>query len=398
MPPLFDMQGLKANALNLLSFCFLFTPIRSQGVLLPSTTGRYDVGISMMKMVDRNRQDPFAPIAGPRAVMTSMYFPVNKGHDCEPKRLMPYMPPKTAAFEDQMFMQYGIPNGTLERVGTQVCRQDAPLSEGPHGFQHPVLLFSPGLATTRTLYGAFLQQLASTGFIVVSLDHAYDTDIVEYPDGTTVLGLNFTDNQIVRSLAERAADATFVLNEISEPDVARRYLHGAQCGLDVRKAGIWGHSLGGATALAAMIHDTRFVGGVNLDGSFWGPGIEQGTGRRFLIFAHEGRCIDPTWTATWAHLAGWKKLLQLAGSKHATFTDIPVLLKVLGYEGMLPPAAVELLGTIDGGRVLASVTAYVIAFMGFVLSGGKEPALLQKPDPGYPEITFISITDQAPGC
>ena len=37
-------------------------------------------------------------------------------------------------------------------------------------------------------------------------------------------------------------------------------------GLDVTKVGIYGHSIGGATAAAAMLGDRHLASGLNLDG------------------------------------------------------------------------------------------------------------------------------------
>jgi len=66
----------------------------------------------------------------------------------------------------------------------------------------------------------------------------------------------------------------------------------------VSNTGIIGHSLGGATAATAMLARSRFIAGINLDGSFWGDVIQKGLDKPFLMLAHEGK-IDPTWEAIW---------------------------------------------------------------------------------------------------
>lgn len=59
-------------------------------------------------------------------------------------------------------------------------------TQDPRAF--PVILFSPGAGTPRFYYGALAQSLASSGYAVVTTDHRYDADVVEFPDG--ILGFN----------------------------------------------------------------------------------------------------------------------------------------------------------------------------------------------------------------
>ncbi len=137
-----------------------------------------------------------------------------------------------------------------------------------------------------------------------------------------------------------------------------------------------------------MLYDSRFVAGINLDGSFWGDVIQKGLDKPFLMFAHEGK-VDPTWEAIWPYLTGWKRELMLAGSKHNTFTDLPDIVDILGFAGSLPPEATDMLGTIDGARAFDIMTTYIEAFFDFVMKGERS-ALLDKPSEAFPEVSFTS--------
>jgi hypothetical protein len=66
-----------------------------------------------------------------------------------------------------------------------------------------------------------------------------------------------------------------------------------------------------------------------------------------LIFGHQGKnqSTDASWKATWPRLEGWKLELMLQGATHATFTDLPLLVQVVGLDKVLPPQAELLLGT-----------------------------------------------------
>jgi len=77
----------------------------------------------------------------------------------------------------------------------------------------------------------------------------------------------------------------------------------------------------------------------------------------------------------------------LEDSAHSTFTDFPLLLKLLGLTPLLPPATIDLIGTLDGSRALDIISTYVTAFFDFVLSG-KDSGLLKGPSSEFPEVAF----------
>jgi predicted dienelactone hydrolase len=201
--------------------------------------------------------------------MISVFHPVSPAQ-CSPY-LAPDLDPITAAFEDAALAQFGVQPGTFESLDLQVCKA----RENPRVFstppKHPLVLFSPALAGTRLFYNVIAQQLASAGYTVVTIDHPYDATIVTFPDNSTILAANIsTEAQILLDLDTRVKDVSFVLDTLSEPSTAARLLPSLACGLDVARTGIFGHSLGGATAATAMLYDARFIGGINLDGSLFG--------------------------------------------------------------------------------------------------------------------------------
>jgi len=322
--------------------------------------------------------------------MISVFHPISPA-ECSPQPT-PDFNPITAAFEDAALSQYGVQPGTFESLDLQICRPKANPRHLSTTQNHPLILFSPELGGTRLFYNAIVQQLASTGYIVVTIDHPYDSAIVTFPDNSSILAANITtEAQILLDLDTRVKDVSFVLDELSRSSLAAKLIPGLACGLDVYKTGIFGHSLGGATAATAMLYDARFIGGINLDGSFWGDIIQKGLDKPLLLFAHEGKNLtnDPTWEAIWPHLNGWKRELVLAGSEHNTFTDLPDIVDVLGIGANLPPAAANMLGTIDGARAFEVITTYVEAFFDVVMKG-QANALFDKPSIQFPEVSFGS--------
>ena len=275
------------------------------------------------------------------------------------------MPPATAAFEDQSYASFGSSNGTFESLKLRVCREDAPIS-----LKCPLVLFSPGSVTSRLLYTSLAQALASVGLIVITIDHPNDANTVEFPDGELVLGVDVSSEAAIElALNTRAQDASFVLDQLSRPSVARRLLPGASRGLDMRRVAMHGHSLGSAAAAVTIQDDSRVVGGVDIDGSFFGTVINAGLTRHFLLFGRQNhtRFNDASWGEIWPHVLGWKRELKLAGSQHYTFSDLPILVETLGLTERLSPELAMMVGTLDGARSLEIVSAYIVAFMNFVL-------------------------------
>jgi pimeloyl-ACP methyl ester carboxylesterase len=355
-------------------------------VLIPPPTGLYNTTLTAAKLIDYSRLDSFAPTPQPRALMVSVFSPISPSH-CS-WSLAPYMVPTTAAFEDTQFAQYGLPNGSFESLNLQVCHR-----QNLQKFRnYPVILFSPALRTTRLFYSAIAQQISSSGYTVVTIDHPYDADIVTFPDNTTILAANIsTDAQILLAIDTRVKDISFVLDQLCTPSISDRLILDVICSLGVSKVGIFGHSLGGAAAAEAMLYDSRLIGGLNLDGTFFGSVVSRGLNRPFLLFGHEGKntTTDSSWGEIWPKLTGWKREMMLADSAHYTFSDLPDLVDVIGIRDELPSEVGQLLGTIDGKRALDIVTIYVTSFFDFVLKG-KRRELLDGPSAKFPEVTFES--------
>jgi len=241
------------------------------------------------------------------------------------------------------------------------------------------------------MYNAMVQSVTSFGFVVLSIDHPYDAEFVEFPDGSIVLAANISsDAQIAQAVDTRAKDVSFVLNEMKKASTVRQFIPSIRTGLKTQRVAMFGHSLGGAAAAAAMMVDSRIIGGANLDGTFFGPVVERGVRNPFLIFAHEGKnqSTDPSWGSIWPHLGKKKLELMLSGAQHGTFTDMPILIDTLGIAEQLPSQVKDLTGTLSGARARDVITAYVVAFLDSVVYGCQVSSLLQGPSKFYPEVSF----------
>lgn len=382
----FPVSG-SASLLLLLSSLLAGPSIAQSDLPLPLPNGAYNATVTTMELVDHARLEPYSNISEPRAVMISYFRPV----ECEADQLANYSPPATAAYSDEFLSSAGITKGSFDRFKLQVC-SDQSTSTDDCEDDFPVVIFSPGLGSLRSWYNGVAQWVASHGYHVVSIDHPYDASFVEFPDGRQVHGAvnSITPETMAKAMKTRQDDSKFVLDQMAEASVIRKLNPGATDGLDVRRSAIFGHSLGGSTAANALLDDPRMMGGINLDGTVYGPGSDTDETRPFMLFgtgAHN-ETNDSSWSTFWSHLKGWRRGLVYQPAEHLTFTDEPMLLKLLGIGLDDIPSDVDLqIGTVDGLRNMEVLSAYIVAFLDFVLKGGEE-GILSGPTNKYSEIAY----------
>jgi pimeloyl-ACP methyl ester carboxylesterase len=383
-----------------LSVRFTFAAGCDSQILLPAPDGPLEVNLGIMELVDYSRTQPFAPSVQPRKLMVSLFYPIQSARGTTPAN---YMPPETALLEDVELSGYGLsaPNGTLEKLALQLAAEASQVYPGHGEPAFPVVLFSPAQGTTRLFYSAIAQTVASSGYIVVTIDAPYDVDIVEYPDGSLALANTTVANTattltIDLAVEVRAEDASFVLDQLTNKTVIANLIPGSTQGLNVSKVAMFGHSLGGAATATAMLNDTRIAGGIAIDGALFGPVVQKGLDRPFMFMARAGHlrnnnsiAADPdnTWFDIWPNLRAFRLDLVLTNSLHYTFSDFPIVLETLGIVPNNATAQALQVTDLDGRRALKIVTTYVTAFMDFVLHG-KNSTLLKGPVPEFPEITF----------
>jgi len=265
---------------------------------------------------------------------------------------------------------------------------------------HPVVLYSPGLGSDRTISTVLVEELASYGYIVVTIDHTHDAGEVEFPGGrveTLSLPRNINDAVIAQALAVREADTRFVLNQLAainaghNSNVGNQPLpKGMRGAFDLSRTGMFGHSLGGATAAATMHDDPRIKAGINMDGSLPSGSATAGSDRPFLLLSSDqSGPEDPSWDEFWNNQRGWKRELLLTGSTHNSFTDFEVLYpQASPLVGLTADEVTRMIGTLDPLRAVRAERVYVRAFFDLHLRRQKN-ALFGAASPHYPQIRFV---------
>ncbi|KAF3001191.1 hypothetical protein E8E13_000186 [Curvularia kusanoi] len=329
---------------------------------------RFDVAITTASLTDPGRIDPFAKDKSARRMAISIYNPVT---NCRKKSLQAYMPPATAAFEDAKFGAYGLPNGSFPALELRTCTSTTKSSIRSSKQDFPLVLFSGALATSRFIYSSMLQSVAAAGYLVVSIDHPYDTDIVELSDGTVIEGVNIDDDELDAALATRVDDIAYVHLQLQNQSFVNTNVpsYGQGCSSLSKKVATLGHSFGGAAAAGAMLQNPVIGGGINLDGSMFGPVLQSGLNRPFMLMGHDNKTQenDPSWKTVWPKLTGWKREFEVKKTAHYSFSDLPLVMDVLGLQGHLPEEVSQLLGSIEGRKMQNLTVSYVVAFLDMVL-------------------------------
>jgi pimeloyl-ACP methyl ester carboxylesterase len=299
----------------------------------------------------------------------------------------PYMPETTAAFLDAEYSAYGIPNNTFASFDLIACKPRGRSSVKNKSF--PTVLFSPGLGNSRLLYSAMAQSLASEGFNVVTIDHPYDADIVEFEDGSTALAAEIdSDEQILAALDVRVQDISFVLDQLRLKSTNQKLFGRLPCAKNEQYT-IFGHSLGGATAAAAILSDKRLNGAINLDGTFFGDILSKGSRKSLMIISHDGKNLttDASWSAVWnATQRVTKVALTIEDTTHGSYSDLPLIADAIGLSIEMRRQLDPFVGALKGTYVRGVVARLVGQFTAFICC--ESESLL----PGLGDVEYMHVS------
>ena len=346
---------------------------------LPETTGPYTVGTrDIFLELDRKEiitKDEFDT----RKLMIKAWYPSDETGD----EMDAYVDP---AGRHGFAKKYGLPSGTfnyLDKVKTNVYR-DIKFAEG----KFPVLIFSHGYNSKANSYYALLSEIVSQGYIVFAINHTYESTGSTFPDGTEVYfdyeyaqsiesdtwhlmqpvreafkkDLSFEERHaivrkglisyFVKDIVERwAADITDVTNMLENWNTSG-FFKGK---LDVSRLGIFGHSRGGGAAGEALLTNSRFKAGVNIDGVQWGKIVDTSFQQPFLFISadwpedHE----DLNQHAYVNKSTSQFYQARIENSQHSNFMDVPY---------MIPFKELSQAGDIDPDTAIEITTKLVISF------------------------------------
>ncbi|MCC6929697.1 MAG: hypothetical protein IT359_11960 [Gemmatimonadaceae bacterium] len=386
---------------------------------LPAPTGSYKIGNRWLYLVDSSRTETLAPSpGGPRALVVRVWYPADSVAGSADR----YISRQVA---QAIAHSIKLPTFAFTHL-TNVTTHAYPLAWIPSTPQRlPLLLFSHGYAAgTESQNTVQMEELASHGFVVASIDHPYEAGGVIVPPDSTLIPANppfqpfdttemkammatmdrikgardtaqvvgpireiLAQGAVLDTAADRwLADTRFVLDRLttmSSPHAGSDTLLVGRLATDA--VGIFGMSFGGATAANFCTVDPRCVAGMNLDGLHYGVASRSPLPRPFFIASSQGNPNVHRLFYERAQAPAW--LMVTSGAEHMDYTDFGWFAPWLGAKG-------GMLGGIAAPRMHALMNAIVVPWFDAALRGGP-PLDARALAARFPEIT-IEYRDGTP--
>jgi dienelactone hydrolase len=337
--------------LSLLILVWTF-PIIFPVFKLPVPTGAYKVGSRYLhikttrpEIITLNEDDK-------RELMVKVWYPAEfKGENLED-----YL---NDGDRVGFAVKYGLPKTTfayLDYVKTHTYKGSS-VAQGIF----PVLIFSHGYYSKASGYYAILEQIASHGYIVLNINHTYESTGILLPDGEIKLyssAYNTEHND--QKMAEMAWEAAqnykkaknkkeqfegieHALRDYFAAEITVRWSKDISLvidrlrkwnkssflagHMDSSKIGVFGHSQGGAAAGRALLDDDRIKAGINLDGAQWGSMVDSKLDKPFALVSSDWSSAHPNFNEHAYRNGSTNDFYEakILNSGHSNFTEIPLM-------------------------------------------------------------------------
>lgn len=256
---------------------------------------------------------------------------------------------------------YGTPPALLNYLDlVKTCvYSNLPVADG----RFPVLIFSHGYASQATAYYAMLRELASQGYVIINMNHTYESLGVSFPDGRIASfdynyageiskkymkvnealskafekGRDFNDGHLIIKNVMKdyykaemqvrwAEDIVFTMNLLEKWN-AKGLLKDK---IDFDKIGVFGHSAGGGASANVAIMDNRVKAAANLDGNSWGNLIDT---TLHIPFLHVSADKPSGYNDINSHIYINRSTdcfydSKILNSSHSNFMDVPFMIPV----------------------------------------------------------------------
>lgn len=385
---------------------------------LPVPTGDFKVGTQALHFVDRDREEVFDKTTnGKRELMIQVWYPAQNTSG----KPSPFI--HDAKIMNPMAKNYGLPGFAFEHLKYVLSHSYEEADISSQYSSYPLIIINPGFGSSRFLHTSQAENLASHGYIVAVIDHTYNTFGTVFPDGriTTCKTNDFfsPENDYQTEMDNRdnigkvlTDDVTFTLNqfELINSGQIPSSLKGK---LDLGHIGVYGHSIGGATAYDSS-YDSRITAGINLDGGLYRLRDRKGLNKPFLFICAESgfeklKMVMNDYAYTDEELKEmgvtreWKnkeiedkkvelehirkvvdnggEVVYIENSEHLNFTDVQFFSPIFKMFGAT--------GKINTERADYIVNAYTLDFFNKFLKN-EHGSLFKEPNSKYPEVKFVT--------
>lgn len=385
---------------------------------LPTPTGSLPVSTTTFHFTNNQQPDIFGTSGkSNRELMVQVWYP----SEASTGKYVPFIP--DTAILPYLAKNYSIPGFTFQHLQYVSSHSYSESALSSAQTSYPLIIANPGNASSRFLHTSQAENLASHGYIVAVIDHTYNTFATKFPDGrittSTTDNLFSPDHDYQTERANRdqlgkvlTDDVTFVLDQFqllqsgSIPSLFKGKI-------DLAHIGVFGHSIGGATAYDAS-YDPRITAGIDLDGGLYRLHDRTGLHKPFL-FIHSESNFDQFNMVINHHIytdeeiqrtgnskewfiqerenkklelqqihetiASGGQVLYIKNTEHLNFTDVQFvspIFKMIGITGKIAPE-----------RASSIIDAYMLDFFDMHLKN-KGGALMKGSDHTFPEATFVT--------
>ncbi|MGC4746926.1 hypothetical protein ACLQ28_14860 [Micromonospora sp. DT201] len=278
---------------------------------LPPPSGSHDVGVRRMRVVDHDRRDPWLPDSD-RTVMLDVHYPADGGsrpltHYTVASVMTEFGCLAWAPGEEQRLGL--LPDDVNWRFRTR-SHEWAP----PAGGSFPVLVGSPPPGMMRTAYTGIAEELASQGYVVVTVDHPFDAPVVDLYPTRRVIEPTDAVATVQRRDADtaRVADLAFVTRGLAGLDPQ---LTGV---MDLRRIGLFGWTGSDVTQRAQLAGLPGVSGIADTTGT---AGVTGTDAMPLLIVGG-----SPNADRSSLQRPGWRATVTIPGASALSLTDDGVIL------------------------------------------------------------------------
>lgn len=342
-------------------------------------TGPHRVGTKQYHWVDHQRNEPYSNNpTDRRELMVQIWYPAAEKSKGDPEPYIRNINELSKGLEKTLSIP-AFAFSHMELVKSHSF-MDLQLSDSEN--HYPILLYSHGFNGFRNQNTFEVEELASQGYIVLSIDHTFDAAATVFPDGRTayVQPVNLTDegDSHIKLWEE---DVSFVLNQIeklNQNDEAG-FFTGR---LDTSRIGMFGHSYGGATAAQILAKDSRVKAAIDMDGTLYGKILpESGIGKPFLLMSADinedsDEDSDKEKVRNERGLAGGGMSMVIPHTDHTSFSDFHLFSPLLRSPGENPK------------EVHRIINEFSLAFFDQYVKQKDDGSTLKRLMTKYPEVNF----------
>lgn len=349
-------------------------------------SGPYAIGTVTLYRVDESRREIYSddPQAH-RELLIQVWYPASPNPD---DTIAPYME-NSDIFGPALAEFFNLPVFLFNHLNLAqtAAYANAPLTTADETF--PVILFSHGLNGFRGQNTTVVQELASHGYVVATVDHTYGNVVSVFPDGRSLfrspdLFSEEGDPPHTRETLVQvwAQDLAFVLAELTQLNAEAGGMMNGR--LDLNRVGVFGHSTGGGATVTFCQQDARCTAGLGLDA--WllpaPAAIETNPPTQPFMFISTPDWLGEENTVRgqriFAALPHQATLVTIAGADHYDFSDLPLFSPLTHQLGLT--------GTINGRLMTEILNRYTLAFFNNSLRGQPSDLLQVSP---YDEVVVV---------